>query len=506
MRHGDPLDVVACLERSVQERPGHCAVVFGAHRLSFAELGAAVLSCIDSLRACAPRARLVGLHLGRTPEYVIAYLALAAFGALIVPFDDGSASDEIAAESLALGIDAVVANRELDAIGGLPVLRVRATDPGGGPIPWVTSAPSASHRRTTAVSADSPLVLLKTSGSTSRPKRVLLTHGNALASSRAHRASIGHGRDEISLVCLPMSFGYCHATQLVAQIDAGGTLALLPGIFTPRAFAEAVSAAGATTVTVVPSMLALLARSRWHTDAQVGSLGTIVFGGAPVKPEVLDAVRAWLPQAELIQTYGQTEAGPRITTLRWADAETRRGSVGRAVPGVSIAIRAPNGEPVGAGRVGKIVVSGPGVMSGYFDDPAATAAVMTDRWLRTGDLGSLDDDGFLWLAGRLRNLIITAGRNVIAEEVEDHLRQVPGVADAAVFGEPDELQGEAIHAVIAVRAGADLTEPGVRASLAARLARYKLPRRISFVTDLPRTANGKINRALLGQAVAKEGT
>ncbi len=143
-------------------------------------------------------------------------------------------------------------------------------------------------------------------------------------------------------------------------------------------------------------------------------------------------------------------------------------------------------------------------MSGYFNDPAATASVLRDGWLRTGDLGSLDEDGFLWLAGRLRNLIITAGRNVVAEEVEAHLRQVPGVADAAVFGEPDELRGEVIHALIVARAGVVLTERDVRASLATRLDRHKIPRRVSIVADLPRTANGKIDRALLGLVAARE--
>jgi acyl-CoA synthetase (AMP-forming)/AMP-acid ligase II len=137
-------------------------------------------------------------------------------------------------------------------------------------------------------------------------------------------------------------------------------------------------------------------------------------------------------------------------------------------------------------------------MSGYFRDPAATAAVLRDGWLRTGDLGRLDVDGFLWLAGRLRNLIITAGRNVIAEEVEAQLRMAPGVADAAVFGEPDELRGESVSALVVPRADATPTDRDVRAFLSPRLDPHKLPRRISFVADLPRTPNGKIDRARLG--------
>jgi acyl-CoA synthetase (AMP-forming)/AMP-acid ligase II len=145
------------------------------------------------------------------------------------------------------------------------------------------------------------------------------------------------------------------------------------------------------------------------------------------------------------------------------------------------------------------VVCGDGVMSGYFDDAAATAEVLRDGWLHTGDLGWLDDAGFLWLSGRMRNLIITAGLNVVAEEIEAHLRQVPGVADAAVFGEPDELRGESIHAVIVRLGGAAPTERDVRTFLGPRMQPHKLPRRISFVSELPKTSNGKVDRVGLAR-------
>src|SRR5450756_137212 len=151
MDQHDPSDIVTCLERSVQQRSEHCAITFGAQRLSFAELGAAVSSCIDSLRASIPHCRMVGLHFGRAPEYVIAYLALAALGVLIVPFDDDGADSEIAAEARILGIDAIVTNRDIDVASRMPVLRVRATNPDGGPIPWVTSASFAGRMRTTVL-------------------------------------------------------------------------------------------------------------------------------------------------------------------------------------------------------------------------------------------------------------------------------------------------------------------------------------------------------------------
>jgi acyl-CoA synthetase (AMP-forming)/AMP-acid ligase II len=510
---GGPSDLVECLGRAIDHRPDHAAIVFADHRLTFAQLGTAVQLCAQTLGAeglgteSAPASTdpiLVGLRLGRTPEYVIAYLTLAALGATIVPFDDETPDREVVTEAQRLRLKALITNRPLTDIAGCIVIPVAPDDQGTEPIPWTgTNEQLTNLPRSRWVRPDLPLILLKTSGSTSRPKRVVLSHRNALASSRAHRASVEHGPDEVSLVALPMSYGYCHTTQLVAQIDTGGTLALLPGTFLARTFAEAVSDARATTTTLVPAMLTLLAKASAGTEPKLKSLRSIVFGGASVGPALLDQLRSRYPWVELIETYGQTEAGPRIATMRAADARLRPGSVGCAVPGMRIVICSTStGETLPFGEVGEVVVRGDGVMSGYHGDPAATADVLRDGWLHTGDLGRLDEQGFLYLAGRLRNLIITAGRNVNAEEIEEYLRQIPGIADAAVFGEPDELRGETIHAAIVARTGAFPVEGEIRAFLVSRLERYKLPHRISFVGELPRTENGKIDRPSLGRLVA----
>ncbi len=501
-RSAAPQHVIECLHRSIDERPMHNAIVFGRQRLTFAELGDAVQQCAEFLHSVIASPGLVGLRLGRTPEYVVAYLAVAALGGVVVPFDDDAPTEEVLSEARALGLVAILTNRKFAHLHGGAVIQVEGSDSRGGPIPWAVRglAPLRPPALAQPVNPDAPLVLLRTSGSTWRPKRVMLTHRSALASSRAHRLSVGHGPDEVSLVALSMSYGYCHTTQLVAQIDAGGTLALLPGTFLPRTFGEAVWAAGATTTTLVPSMMTMLARAPDRKLADLASLRTIVFGGAPIRADILDNLRVRLPRAELIQTYGQTEAGPRITTLRADAAQMRPGSVGRAIPGMRIEIRSTeNGESLPPCQTGEVVVCGDGVMSGYFDDAAATAEVLRDGWLHTGDLGWLDDAGFLWLSGRMRNLIITAGLNVVAEEIEAHLRQVPGVADAAVFGEPDELRGESIHAVIVRLGGAAPTERDVRTFLGPRMQPHKLPRRISFVSELPKTSNGKVDRVGLAR-------
>jgi long-chain acyl-CoA synthetase len=499
-----PDDLVTAFMCAMERSPAHVAVSAGKCRLSYVELSNAVANCAHFLQQSISRGDLVGLYLGRTPEYVIAYLATAAIGAIIVPFDTETPGAGVAAEADALGLRAVITN-DPEHRSGLPnPIVVEASGTRTGRVPWTAEGTtSRTAPRPAPADPDSVLVLLRTSGSTSAPKRVALTHRNALSSSRAHRQSVGHERAEVSLAVLPMSFGYCHCTQLVAQLDTGGTLALLPGLFSPQAFAAAASAVQATGTTLVPSMLTLLDRAPTRLDRSLGSLRRVVFGGAPVDPSTLERLRKRLPDIEFIETYGQTEAGPRISTLRAAEGATRQGSVGRAIPGMRIEIRDVHGKALSPGEIGEITVRGPGVMTGYFGDAAASSTVLRGGWLHTGDVGRLDEDGFLWLVGRLRNLIITGGRNLVPEEVEQHLRQMPGIDDAAVFGRPDELRGQSVHALV-VAASTAPTEREVRAFLGARLETYKVPRTISFVREIPRTTNGKVDRAGLGDRAAKE--
>ncbi|MGW3313398.1 class I adenylate-forming enzyme family protein [Streptomyces sp. NPDC001073] len=501
-----PTTLSASFRYWVSHQPERPCLMYGSGWLTYGEMGSAVSACLRDLssRYTGPfRNPLAGLRLGRTPEYVVAYLALCCLGWPVVPFDEDSPSAEVRDEMRALGLGIMVTYDPDDTVRGCDTVALERTPRISSGLPWGDSgAPrNAVVLGAADIAAEAPLVLLRTSGSTSgvspRPKRVTLTHRNVLSSSRAHRLSVGLSRDDVSLAALPLSFGYCNTTQLVSQLDAGGALALLPGTFMPSAFARAARGSGARTTTLVPSMLTLLAAWPSLGPDELPTLRSIVYGGAPADEAVLLKLSEQLPDVELIQTYGQTEAGPRITTLRAEDSQRKPGSVGKAIPGMRIAIVAPDGKRLPAGETGQVVVQGPGVMAGYHQDPTGTAEVLSDGWLHTGDLGRMDDDDFLWVTGRMRNLIITAGKNVAAEDVESYLRRVPGIADAAVFGVPDRLRGEAVHAlVVAEPEGAPSVEE-IRTSLASQLTNYKIPQRITFVEDLPRTRNGKIRRSEL---------
>ncbi|MDX3639994.1 class I adenylate-forming enzyme family protein [Streptomyces sp. MB09-02B] len=491
------------LERSAKDSPGAPALTDGRLGLTYRQLLDCVREVAGALaRAVEPGDR-IALQIRRSAEYVVLYLAVLELGGVVVPLATDLSEDETARElddceprllirdaegtrARPPGPDARTAVLDIAVRAGVEGHLRRLRPSLGAPVP-VPSPPR---------DPESPAVLLGTSGSSGLPKRVELAHRSVLASARAHRASLGAatGRDT-TLVTVPLGFGYCNTVQLVGQLAAGGHIVLLDGDFLPSRFGRLVEQHRVTSTLLVPAMLRLLGLGDWHRACDLSSLRHIVFGGAPTPAEVLAEVTARLPGTELIETYGQTEAGPRITTLRQRDRADRPRSVGRAVPGMQITIRDRAFRSLPTGRAGEIVVRGDGVMTGYHARPEETAEVLRDGWLRTGDLGRLDDDGFLQLCGRLRNIAIVNGINVSLEEVEACLTRHAAVVEAVCDLERDERSGESLTARIRLADGTPV--PSDRELLGfcrARLSPHKVPRRIVVVDDFPRTRNGKIAR------------
>ncbi|MEV5884504.1 AMP-binding protein [Streptomyces sp. NPDC052020] len=491
------------LERSAKERPEAPALTDGRLRLTYRQLLGQVRELAGSLAAVARPGDRVALQVRRSAEYVVLYLAVLELGGTVVPMATDLSAQETARELAdcaprLLVRDAEGARADVPAppahtaVLDIPVCastegdlrRLRSSCGTPGPVPSPPRDPEAAA------------VLLSTSGSFGLPKRVVLAHRAVLASARAHRASLGPAAEpDTALATVPLGFGYCNTVQLVGQLSTGGHVVLLDGDFLPSRFGRLVERHRVTSTLLVPAMLRLLGIGDWHRAYDLSSLRHIVFGGAPTPPGVLAAVQARLPGAELIETYGQTEAGPRITTLRQHDRARRPGSVGRAVPGMEITIRDEDFRPLPPGRLGEIVVRGDGLMTGYHARPEETAEVLRDGWLRTGDLGRLDDDGFLHLRGRLRNIAIVNGINVSLEEVEDCLTGHAAVAEAVCDVEGDERSGESLAARVRLADGrpAPSAEELIR-FCRSRLSPHKVPRRIAVVEDFPRTRTGKVAR------------
>jgi acyl-CoA synthetase (AMP-forming)/AMP-acid ligase II len=229
------------------------------------------------------------------------------------------------------------------------------------------------------------------------------------------------------------------------------------------------------------------------------SVRKVSVGGAPTPMDAKRALAEIFAGAEIIEAYGQTESTDGVTMARGRSVFEREGTVGRVNPHVAVAVTRLDGRPAAPDEEGEIIIGGPTVMAGYYRERAATAAAVRDGWLHTGDLGHRDAEGYLFLTGRLKELIITGGENVSPAEVEDVLRTHPDVADVAVIGTPHPRWGEQVTAVVVPRAGAALDRERLAAFAGERLAGFKKPRRIEFVAALPRNAANKVQTSVLRQ-------
>jgi long-chain acyl-CoA synthetase len=252
-----------------------------------------------------------------------------------------------------------------------------------------------------------------------------------------------------------------------------------------------------TATQVVPSMLAAMCDEQLERPRDVASLAFLTFGGAPSATETLRRAHRAFPGAELMTMYGTTETAPLVTTLRSVERlldGPRAQSCGRPTVGVQARIVDPEDRsPAAVGEVGEIAVRGPNVMAGYWDKPEQTAAALDGGWYHTGDLGYLDDEGYLFLVDRAKDMIVSGGENVYSTEVEDVLYRHPGVLEAAVFGIPDARWGEAVQAVVVPRADAPVTEEELIRHCREAIAAYKVPKRIELRAEpLPKSGAGKL--------------
>lgn len=342
-----------------------------------------------------------------------------------------------------------------------------------------------------AVGYDSPVLVCYTSGSTGKPKGVVLTQGalfwNAINSTHLHALT---GADRV-LTTLPLFHVGGLNNQTLPALHAGATV-VLHARFDPDATFDAIERDAITLTVLVPAQLdMMMASPRWR-DARLGSLRMIATGSCIIPERISRAVHArGIP---LVQIYGSTETCPIATYLLPEDAMRKPGSAGRAAVHCRVKVVDERGREVAAGSSGEVLVKGPNVMLGYRNQPEASAEALRDGWFHTGDMGYFDAEGFLYINGRKKDMIITGGENVYPAEIENVLSESPDIAEVSVVGAPDERWGEAVVAVVVPRNGARLTERQVLELLDGRLARYKQPRRVLFAERLPRTALGKIRK------------
>ncbi|MBP1684905.1 MAG: O-succinylbenzoate-CoA ligase [Deltaproteobacteria bacterium] len=486
------------LEQRARTSPGHPALISEGRAITYAALADRVALVSGRLHRLGVRRGVrIGLLMGNRPEFVEILHAAARVGAVVVPLNGRLSPVEITQQLVDCAPRVLFhdhANRETVAVVrqtlSLPVLNVEC-DPREGEQAFDAVAADPDESATTIDLAAAHSIIY-TSGSSGRPKGVRLTFGNVLWSALGSAFNIGVHTDDRWLACLP----FCHVGGLSILLRSViyGTTAVIHNGFDPARVDRALEAERVTIISVVANMLQRLLDLRGTRPAPPW-LRCVLAGGGPVPLALLQESR--VRGFAVTQTYGLTETASQATTLAPADAERKIGSAGKPLLGTEVMVWGADG-PAPAGQAGEIFVRGPSVSPGYLDPADDTNR--QDGWLRTGDLGRLDDEGYLYVLGRRDDMIICGGENIYPAEVEAALQAHASVAEACVYGVPDERWGAAVAASVRLRAGWMATVDELAEHSRRRLARFKIPRHIEFVDDFPRTAAGKIVRSRVRNA------
>lgn len=348
--------------------------------------------------------------------------------------------------------------------------------------------------------SDDIAVILFTSGTTGQPKGVMLTHRN-LYSNAAAAVSLAE-EDEppgttIGVLPLAHIYGFTTANALYLR---GASIVVLPK-FDVRAVCETIQQHKVERFSAVPAMIYALATDPVTAEYDLSSLESVGSGSAPLSVALFEAFKKRF-NADIYEGYGLSEAAPTVSAHRRGEP-IKPGSVGRAFPGVELRIADEMGQPLPIGEVGELLVRGENITPGYYRNEEATKAALRDGWLHTGDVARLDEDGYLYIVDRKKDLILRGGFNIYPRDLEELISRHPAVADVAVVGVPSSKMGEEVVAIVVPRPEAQLTEPELLAFCQEHLAKYKTPRAVIFVGQMPRNGVGKILKKSLREQVAE---
>ncbi len=502
------------LRDSAKRHGEKTALVAGPERLTFTEIDAMSDRLAAALleRGVARGDRVV-IYMDNCWEAVVAIFAVLKAGAVFSPVNPSTKSEKLAYILNNCRAAAIITQARL-----LPVTDAALAEASPGVLKIIAGAEDEgdSGKGTSfesAVAEDNPTrlpdpgieidlaMLIYTSGSTGFPKGVMMTHQNIVAAAGSITTYLENTADDVILGVLPISFDY-GLYQVIMAVKTGATLVLEKSFAFPHAVIQKMLAEGVTGFPIVPTMAALLLQMKDLEPGSLPALRYITNTAAALPPAFIARLRALFPGAALYSMYGLTEC-KRCTWLPPEELDTRPASVGIAIPGTQAYVVDEQGRRIGAGEVGELVIRGPHVMKGYWENPQATARALRpgpypwESVLHTGDLFRADEDGFLYFVSRMDDIIKTRGEKVSPREVENVLYALPGIREAAVLGVADPVLGKAIKAVLALTPGAAVSEKDVQRHCARHLEDFMVPKLIEFRDELPKTDTGKISHRLV---------
>jgi acyl-CoA synthetase (AMP-forming)/AMP-acid ligase II len=466
----------------------------GGLNLTYSQLLEAIAKTAESLQPVVadwPEDRPIALSFSNCPEFVVSFLALAWIGIPAMPLNPMLTAD-LAAEPIAderpgalIAPPGPGAIREAAARVAVPCWTMH-------PDFRIEGIPQAGTSRNRLPGPDSIALLLQTSGTTGKPKWVPLTHANLLASTGNITNTYKLSSADSTLLVMPLFHVHGLVGALLATLYSGGRVILAPR-FSASHFVAWTLAEKPSWYTAVPTIHRILLTQPDIQDIPKGQFRFIRSCSSYLAPETRNQIEALL-ESPLLEAYGMTEASHQIASNPLPPAARKPGSVGQGT-GVEVAVLDPDGNILAAGERGEVAIRGDNVMHGYLDNPEANASAFANGFLRTGDLGQIDTNGFITLLGRLKELINRGGEKISPTQIDDVLLQFNGVEKAAAFGVPDTMYGETVHAAV-VTNGA-LTEEEILDHCRERLPRFMVPVKIHIVVELPHGPSGKVSRVTL---------
>jgi steroid-24-oyl-CoA synthetase len=471
----------------------------------------------------------VAIAMRNYPEWSVAFWAAAAAGAVVVPLNAWWTGEELEYGLSDSGTKVLLADGPraaslvpyragLTALEAVIVARAGGEIRPDGSLEWADvlgDGPESVELPAVAVATDDDATIFYTSGTTGRPKGALGTHRNictnpislyfvnARASLRSGNppAPPGGGEQNAYLLSVPLFHATgCHSI-LVGNILSGGKLVMMYRWDAGRAL-ELIERERITTFGGVPTMVLQVLDHPDFSRRDTSSVRSVGYGGAPAPPELVKRIKEHFNSSPASNGYGLTETSSLSTMNSGADYLAKPDSVGPPVPVVTVKVVDPDGQKVPTGEIGELWIKGPNVVKGYWNKPEATAAVITEGWLHTGDVARLDDEGFVYIVDRAKDMLIRGGENVYCVEIEGVLYEHPAVAEAAVIGIPHPTLGEEVGAVVTLRSGHEVSQAELQEFVRTRLAAFKVPARVWFYDrELPRNPAGKVLKRELRDAL-----
>ncbi len=493
--------IIELLDAAVERYDERVAAIHSGDSFTYRELAELIERFSRHLRerfAAGPGDR-VALVMPNCLHSVVCYLGVIRTGAIAVPVNIRLKPEEMRFILGDVGARVVIAHGRTwatvsEAMQGLAdidaLIGVDLDAPGVVPVGELTE-PGAPDFDVPRMGPDDIAAIIYTSGTTGLPKGAMISHGNVLFNVKSTISGHGFRPDDVHILVVPLFHVTGLNTILPTSLHLGSTV-IITDRTNPSDLLDLIEAHRATTFFSVPTTMILLTRLTDIGERDLSSLRLVAYSGAPMPVQTIERLRELLPGVALHNFFGLTETTSVTTVLPDEFAISHAESIGRLVPGLEARIVDDAGGDLPPGEVGELLIRGSSVVAGYYERPEATAEAIVDGWLHTGDTALMDADGFIFLRGRTKEMIIVAGENVYPVEVENLLTRHPGILEAAAIGAPHPVLGEVVKAVVVRQPGAELDEREVKRHCTRGLASFKVPQIVEFVDALPRNPSGKV--------------